>query len=213
MISRIVSLQVGLPRVMDPHGEPWVTATFKDPVAGNIALSHLGLAGDGQADLENHGGPDKAVLVYSQDHAERWRREAFPDGLPPGAFGENFTVQDLTEADVCVGDVVQVGTARVEVSQPRQPCWKQGRRYGMNDLVAKIVRTSRTGWYLRVRQEGVVEAGDVWTLLERPYPQWTVEEANRIMYVVKTDRAANLALAACPALSESWSTYLRYRAS
>ena len=196
---------------MDAHGQPWTTGTFKDPVSGKVALSWEGLNGDGQADLVNHGGVDKAVLVYSDDHAERWRRELFPEGLPPGAFGENFTVQGLTEANVCLGDVFQVGSARVQVSQPRQPCWKQARRYAMNDLVVRIVRTGRTGWYLRVLTEGHMEAGDVMTLLERPHPEWTIERANQVMHVAKTNRELSLELAACPALAQSWVTSLRKR--
>ena len=211
MITRIVSLQVGLPRLMDPHGQPWTTATFKDPVSGKVALSWEGVDGDGQADLVNHGGVDKAVLVYSDDHSERWRRELFPEGLPPGAFGENFTVQGLTEANVCLGDVFQVSSARVQVSHPRQPCWKQSRRYGINDLVVRIVRTGRTGWYLRVLTEGLVEAGDVMTLLERPHPEWTIERANQVMNVAKTNRELSLELADCPALAQSWVTSLRKR--
>lgn len=203
-----MSIQVGLPRTMDPDGQPWTTATFKDPIRGKVALSLLGLAGDGQADLENHGGVDKAVLVYSEAHFELWRRELFPNGLTPGAFGENFTVQGLNETNVSVGDVYDVGSARVEVSQPRQPCWKQARRYGIKDLVAQIVRSGRTGWYLRVLREGVVEAGDVMTLVERRCPQWTIERANHVMYA---DKNGGLELAACPALSESWAAYLRKR--
>ena len=212
MISRVVSLQVGLPRFIDhPHGQRWTTATFKDPVSGKVALSWEGLAGDGHADLINHGGVDKAVLVYSDEHAERWRRELFPEGLSAGAFGENFTVQGLTEASACLGDIFQVGSARVQVSQPRQPCWKQARRYGMNDLVVRIVRTGRTGWYLRVLTEGLVEAGDVMTLLERPHPEWTIERANQVMHVAKTNRELSLELAACPALALAWVTSLGKR--
>ena len=211
MITRIVSLQIGLPRLMDPHGQPWTTATFKDAVAGRVALSTEGLAGDGHADLEHHGGLDKAVLVYSGDHSERWRRELFPDGLPAGAFGENFTVQGLAEAGVCVGDIFDVGSARVQVSQPRQPCWKQARRYGLADLVVRILRTGRTGWYLRVLREGGVAAGDVLTLVERPYPEWTVERANQVMHVAKTNREMTLELAACPALAMAWVKSLRQR--
>ncbi len=209
--ARIVSLQVGLPRLIDPHGQPWTTATFKDPVSGEVWLAAAGLAGDGHADLENHGGADKAVLVYSDEHRERWREETFPDGLPAGAFGENFTVQGLTEANVCLGDSFDVGTARVQVSQPRQPCWKQARRYGVKDLVAQIVRTGRTGWYLRVLREGLVEAGDVMTLLDRPHPDWTIERANYVMHVDKLNRELSLELAACPTLAQAWVKSLRKR--
>lgn len=210
-MTRIVSLQTGLPRLMDPHGQPWTTATYKNAVLGRVALTAEGLAFDGHADLEHHGGRDKAVLVYSDDHSERWRRELFPEGLEAGAFGENFTVQGLTEATVCVGDIFDVGSARVEVSQPRQPCWKQARRYAIPDLVVRIVRTGRTGWYLRVLREGHVEAGDVLTLVERPHPEWTVERANQVMHVAKTNRELTLELAACPALAEAWVKSLRNR--
>lgn len=213
MITRVVSVQVGLPRLMDPHGQPWTTATFKDPVAGRISLTAEGLAGDGHADPEHHGGPDKAILAYSDEHSERWRRELFPDGLPAGAFGENLTVQGLTEANVCVGDIFDVGTARVQVSQPRQPCWKQARRYAIPDLVVRIVRTGRTGWYLRVLTPGDLGAGDIMTLVARPHPEWTIERANEVMHVAKTNRELALALAACPALAPAWVLPLRRRFS
>lgn len=207
----IVSLQVGLPRRIDDGGQPWTTATFKYPVLGPVALSAEGLAGDGHADLENHGGVDKAVLVYSAEHRDSWRGETFPDGLPAGAFGENFTVQGLSEATVCLGDVFDAGTARVQVSQPRQPCWKQARRYGVKDLVTQILRAGRTGWYLRVLREGEVEAGDLITLLERPYPEWTIARANHVMHVDKLNRELSLELAACPALAPAWVRSLRKR--
>jgi len=213
VIARILSLQVGQPRAMDPHGQPWTTATFKDPVEGKVALSSTGLVGDASADLEHHGGVDKAVLAYSDEHTERWRRELFPDGLPAGAFGQNFTVQGLTESNVCLGDIFDVGTARVQVSQPRQPCWKQNRRYHLPDLVVRIVRTGRTGWYLRVLREGEVAAGDILTLTERPHPEWTVERANQVMHVQKTNRELTLELAACPALAQAWVKPLRLRFS
>ncbi len=211
MTGRVLSVQVGLPRTMDPQGKAWTTATFKNPVAGPIQLSREGLAGDGHADLVNHGGVDKAVLAYSAAHGAEWAREGFPEGALPGALGENLTVDGLTEADVCLGDVYDLGSARVEVSQPRQPCWKQSQRYGRPDLVARIVQTGRTGWYLRVLREGTVEADDVMTLVARPHPEWTVSRANRVMHFEKTNREMMAELVGCPALAEAWKRSLRKR--
>ena len=183
---------------------PWVTSFFKDPVDGPVWLGLTNLAGDGQADLENHGGPDKAVLAYAAAHYPLWRAELGRPDLPYGAFGENFTIAGLTEATVCIGDVYAIGEARVQVSQPRQPCWKIARRWRIKDLTARVRETGRTGWYLRVLTEGYVEPGLPVTLIERPYPQWTVARATEIMHRRREAPAAAAELAACPLLSTAW---------
>jgi MOSC domain-containing protein YiiM len=130
--------------------------------------------------------------------------------LPYGAFGENFTVRGVTEADVCIGDVFAVGGVLVQVSQPRQPCWKLARRWRVKDLAARVQATGRTGWYFRVLEEGEVTPGLRLVLRERPWPQWTVARANEIMHERRDDRAA--ALAACPSLSANWRETLHTRA-
>ncbi|HEX8904255.1 MAG TPA: MOSC domain-containing protein, partial [Longimicrobiaceae bacterium] len=116
---------------------------------------------------------------------------------------ENFTVEGLDEATVCIGDVYAVGEARVQVSQPRIPCWKIARRWGIRDLSARVQRTRRTGWYLRVLDEGEVAPGDAITLLERPHPEWTIARANAAIYTRPRDADEILALAAVPALAPS----------
>ncbi|RMD61489.1 MOSC domain-containing protein [Candidatus Parcubacteria bacterium] len=185
---RLISIQVGRPRQLgiegapDPMDRPWVTSFFKDPVDGPVWLGLTNLAGDGQADRENHGGPDKAVLAYAAAHYPLWRSELGRPDLPFGAFAENFTIEGLTEASVCIGDVYAIGDVRVQVSQPRQPCWKIARRWRIKDLTARVRETGRTGWYLRVLAEGYVEPGLPVTLIERPYPQWTVARATEIMH-------------------------------
>ncbi len=183
---------------------PWLTGFFKEPVEGPIWLGQTNLAGDGQADLKNHGGPDKAVLAYAADHYPAWRAELDRSDLPYGAFGENFTIAGLVEETVCIGDVYAVGEARVQVSQPRQPCWKIARRWRIKDLTARVQATGRTGWYFRVLAEGYVQPGLPVTLLERPFPQWTVTRAGEIMRDRRDNPVAAAELAACPLLSTNW---------
>ncbi len=210
----LVSVQVALPQAYgrpdaaDWMDQPWRTGFFKEPVTGPRWLGPTNLAGDGQADLENHGGPDKAVLVYAAAHYPLWRDELARPDLPYGAFGENFTVDSLTEDTVCIGDRFALGDAVVQVSQPRQPCWKLARRWRMKELTALVDRTGRTGWYVRVLQEGEVRPGLPLTLLERPCPEWTVAQATAVLRNRTHDRAAARELAACELLAASWRTYL-----
>lgn len=213
----LVSVHVGLPRELgtpgaaDPMERPWSSGIRKDPVTGPIRLGRLNLEGDGQADRKNHGGPDKAVCVYPAAHYDHWRRDLRRPDLPYGAFGENFTLAGVVEGDVAIGDVFRIGDAVVQVSQPRQPCWKLARRWKVEDLALRVQRTGFTGWYFRVLEEGVVERGMRLHLLERPHPEWTIARANQVMHDAVDDRAAAAALAACPALSESWRRTLSFR--
>ncbi len=189
---------------------PWTTGFHKQPATGPVGVTELGLAGDGQADLVNHGGPDKAICVYPMEHYAGWREEL---GITLGhaAFGENFTSHGLVESGVCIGDVFQCGALTVQISQPRQPCWKLARRWRIKDLAARVDRTGRSGWYFRVLQAGSIEKGDVLTLVERGHPCWTIAEANQVMHHRKDDLSAAAALARCPALSSSWKSSLELR--
>lgn len=209
----LVSVQVGTPRILgtgESADRPWTTGFIKTAVAGPVWLGRTNLTGDGQADLVNHGGPDKAVCVYPAVHYPYWRAE-LGLALECGAFGENFTVAGLAEADVCIGDVWSVGGALVQVSQPRQPCWKLARRWAVKDFALRVQQTGRTGWYFRVLREGLVEAGDPLTLVERPEPGWSVARANEVMHHRKTDFALAAELATVPTLSASWRATLQLR--
>lgn len=188
-----------------------MTGIFKNLVSGPIWLGRHNLQGDGQADLIHHGGLDKAVCAYSADHRLSWRGILPPDRLDGGAFGENFTLEQLTENDVCIGDLFAVGSALIQISQPRQPCWKLARRWQIKDLAVQVERTGFTGWYFRVMQEGTVEADDTLRLIDRPCPEWTVAAANRIMHHERDNRAAAERLSLCPLLSSSWRHTLRKR--
>jgi MOSC domain-containing protein YiiM len=218
MTGRIRSIQVGLPRLeksddrSGPAQRPWTTGIIKVPVSGPMWLGRHHLQRDGQADLVHHGGVDKAVCVYSAEHWLYWQTILPPEQVRGGAFGENFTVGQLTETDVCIGDVYVVGTAIVQISQPRQPCWKLARRWNIQDLAVQVERTGFTGWYFRVLREGQVEAQQQLQLRDRPCPEWTVAAANRIMHHERDNRAAADRLSRCPFLSSSWQQTLQRRA-
>ena len=215
--GQLRSIQIGLPRAEqsdcadDQQPRSWTTGMFKHPAAGPIWLGRHNLTGDGQADLVHHGGVDKAVCAYPSEHWMYWRGILTSHRLTGGAFGENFTLEGLTEADVCIGDVFSVGAAVVQISQPRQPCWKLARRWQITDLAVQMERTGFTGWYVRVIQEGMVEPGGRLQLMERPCPEWTIATANRIMHHERNNLAAAERLSLCPLLSASWQHTLRQR--
>lgn len=206
----LLSIQVSLPKVYGVPGaddwmdQPWQTGFYKERVDGPRWLAQTNLAGDGQADLVNHGGPDKAVLAYASEHYPGWRERLQKPNFPSGAFGENFTVDGLNEDTVSIGEIYRLGGAVVQVSQPRQPCWKLARRWRIKELTALVEQTGKTGWYLRVLEEGEVEPGQELTLLERPHPQWTVTRATRTMRTRTQDRAAAGELAGIEELAGVW---------
>ena len=206
----LVSIQVGLPRwhghpgADDPMDRPWESGFFKQAVDGPRWLGRTNLAGDGQADLVNHGGPDKAVLCYAASHYPAWRAELDRPDLPHGAFGENFTIEGLTEETVHLGDTYRLGDAIVQVSQPRQPCWKMGRRWQIVDLPKQVIANGRSGWYLRVLQAGELAAGTPIELVSRPRPTWTIARASKLLYHEPDNVADMEDLANLPELSRAW---------
>jgi MOSC domain-containing protein YiiM len=212
----LVSLQVGVvrdlgrvgaPRIMD---RPWTSAIVKERVAGRRHVGLLGVDGDEQADLVSHGGADKALLAYGAENLARW--EAVLGELPPGGgFGENLTIRDLDETRVCIGDRYRIGTALLECSQPRQPCWKLGRRWRRADLPQHVIATGRTGWYLRVLEPGELGEGDAVELVARPHADWPVARASRVMHELDTEPGAVAELLALPELSGSWRATLAAR--
>jgi MOSC domain-containing protein YiiM len=218
-MPQLLSIQVGLPKHLGVEGatnrmdRPWSTGFFKQPVEEPVWLGHTNLAGDGQADLKHHGGSEKAVLAYDAEHYPAWRELLNRPELMYGAFGENFTVAGQTEASVCIGDTYEIGKARIQVSQPRQPCWKLSRRWRIKDLALRVQKTGWTGWYFRVLQEGEVEPNLPLVLLERPFPQWSVARANEIMHHQRHEREAAGELAACPLLAPNWQQTLSKRAT
>jgi MOSC domain-containing protein YiiM len=203
---KLLSIQVGTPqRYEGQAGEkPWTTAFYKTPLSGAVRLGRMGLDGDRPADRKYHGGADKAVLAYAAAHYPLWRRELNRQEMTFGGFAENFTVQGLEEKTVCIGDTYRIGAVLVQVSQPRQPCWKISRRWGIADLANRAHEALRIGWYLRVLREGSVEAGMTLELIERPCPQWTVARAFRVYNDRRLHPAAAAVLGKCEPLSSEW---------
>ena len=212
----IQTIQVGLPQVFGTEGaaeamdRPWTSAFEKSVIEGPVYLGTTNLAGDAQADLVHHGGADKAVCVYSYENYRTWETR-LARSIPPGGFGENFTVANQDEQSVCIGDVFRVGDAVVEVSQPRSPCWKLARRWRVKELSLWFQQTGLTGWYLRVLQPGYVESGAGLFLEARPYPALTVMRANELCYAADVELESLAKLVACEALGASWRTKLARR--
>jgi MOSC domain-containing protein YiiM len=199
----------GDPHAAEPLAREWTSATLKHPVSGPMRVGVNGLERDEQADRRFHGGPEKALLACSAEHVAFWRERLNRPELGAGAFGENWHLEGASEATVCLGDVWAVGTARVQVSQPRKPCWKQARRWQVVDLPAQMEATGFTGWYLRVLAGGEVSAGDAIELVERPHPGWTIARANQARYARPADLAALRALAELSAVTPEWAQTIR----
>lgn len=166
----ILSVRAGRVAPLGPEGVP--SGFVKSALAQPVRIGRLGLEGDEQADLSVHGGPDKAVYAYPATGYDAWQAD-FPDRagqLVSGAFGENLTIAGLVEDDLCAGDIHAIGAARLQVCQPRQPCFKLALHFADSRMVRAMVRTGRSGWYYRVLDEGTVRAGDAVTLVDRPNP-------------------------------------------
>ncbi len=184
------------------------SAIAKLPLSGPVQIGLFGIMGDEQADQVHHGGRDKALHHYPFDHYARWKEDAPDTALlrAAGAFGENISTTGLDENTVCIGDRFRLGSAVVEVSQARQPCWKQGDRLAWAALPDLMVREGRSGWYYRVIEAGQAQAGDDLILMDRPFPDWT---ARRVFDLLvggkhKEDRAALAVLAEMDVLFEGW---------
>ncbi|MEW6586270.1 MAG: MOSC domain-containing protein [Nitrospirota bacterium] len=199
----IGSLNIGLPKKEVFSGKEILTGICKSPVSKPLRLKKLGFEGDGVGDLRYHGGADKAVCVYSKEHYPYWE-EVLGIQLPPAAFGENLTVSGLHEEGICIGDVFQLGTAIVQVSQPRQPCKTLAARYDRSDMIRLVRDSGRTGFYFRVITEGIVEKGSPFVLKERDPRGITVAFANHIYHHDNRNCEGIRMVLAVPALSESW---------
>jgi len=216
---KLISLQVGLPQTRmsslnDGLESQWTSGIWKQSITERLPLDQLNLAGDQQADLQNHGGPDKAVCCYAAEHYPDWRKMLGKSDVAfsYGAFGENFTLAGMTEETVCIGDSYAIGTVRVQVSQPRMPCWKLGRRWELPTLPLAVQTSGKTGYYLRVLEPGEVGAGDVLSLVARPLPDWTIARVNHAMYVAKDNHALAAELSELSLLAEAWRRPFRRRA-
>ncbi|WP_373230970.1 MOSC domain-containing protein [Cohnella sp.] len=182
----------------------------KSAVDHSVMLTELGLVGDEQADLVHHGGIDKAICVYNFNHYSHWEK-ILKRPLVYGTFGENFTVHHLYENEVHIGNIFDIGNAVVQVSQPRQPCWKLAMKWGLDELPLLVTDSGATGFYFRVLRSGEVKAGDQLQLKETHPAQITIAEANRVMHKDREDINGIRRLLEVEELSASWVNTLTSR--
>lgn len=203
-MATLLSVNTSLPKEVVHNGSIITTGIFKEPVSGRVSLHALNLKGDGQADLMAHGGTYKAVYAYPYEHYAYWQQQLKRDDFSYGQFGENFTTEGLLETEVYIGDVFRIGTAFVEVTQPRVPCYKLALKMGLPTFVKQFLQAERPGFYLRVIQEGEVGAGDSIERVKVDSHQMSVWQVNHLLYfdpanIAQVERAAQL-----PALSPGW---------
>ncbi|SPJ30840.1 MOSC domain-containing protein [Falsiruegeria mediterranea] len=186
------------------EGKP-PSAIQKDQAFGRQAITLTGFSDDAQADLTVHGGEDKAIHHYALDHYAAWKNEGqMAAGTKPAAFGENIATTGLTEENLCIGDILKLGTATVQISQGRQPCWKLGLHTGNEKMPYLFQKTGRTGWYYRVLETGTAAAGDRITLIERRNPDWSVLRVTRARLTRRVSPEEAQALAELTDLAIGW---------
>lgn len=197
-------MNVGEPREVEWRGRTVRTGIFKAPVTGAVEVRGVNLAGDGQADLEVHGGPDKAVYAYPGEHLVFWRT-VYPDvAIGPGVFGENLTLEGWLEEGVCLGDRFRAGTAELVVTQPRLPCFKLGLRFGRPDVVKRFLAEDRSGFYLTIAAPGRVAAGDAFERIGRDPRRVSVADVVRVYRGQLDDPALLRRAIEVPAFPDGW---------
>ena len=200
----LVSVNVGMPREIAWRGKTVRTGIWKEPVEGRRRVRTLNVEGDGQGDLAGHGGEQRAVFVYQTDSYRYWQERLRRDDLVSGQFGENFTVDGLPDAEVCIGDRYRIGTALFEVTQPRTTCYRVGIRLDEPQMAAMLTSSGRPGFYFRVIEEGDVAAGDPITLVSRGAPGMTVAVVNGLLYLKDHPRELLERVVEIAALSPGW---------
>jgi MOSC domain-containing protein YiiM len=207
----LLSLRVGKVAPLGARGVP--SGIVKSSVDHALRLSETGFAGDMQGDTVRHGGPEKAVHHYPFEHYGAWSHDLGPHPLlaGPGGFGENLSTIGLTESTVAIGDVFELGTAILEVSQGRQPCWKLNERFGRTEMARLVQSTGRTGWYFRVLTPGTVSPADRLVLRERRAPEWTLARIWRAFYIDPLNRTELAGIAALEHLADGWRSHAARR--
>ena len=210
MTERVLCVNVGLPMPVPYRGDMISTGIFKQPVDGPVTIRTLGLEGDGQADLSVHGGEYKAVYLYSADDYAWWATE-LGHPVQHAEFGENLTVTGLRDHEVCVGDTLRVGAALLQVTMPREPCFKLGIRMGDHRFPARFREANRMGFYARVLDEGAVAAGDAVAFETRADGSLTIAEFHDTYVNRRDDEAALRRLGAVPVIEPSWADWVERR--
>src|ERR1700742_4732769 len=203
-MARLLSVNVGLPRDIEWKGRTVYTGIWKDPVRGRCRVGRLNLEGDGQGDLNGHGGEQRAVFVYQIESYRHWQDELKRTDFVHGQFGENFTIEGLADDAVCIGDRYQVGSALFEVTQPRVTCYRVGIRTSEPRMPALLTSSGRPGFYFRVLREGEVGAGDEIVKVGETREPMTVAEINALLYSPNHPRDRLERALRIEALSPGW---------
>src|SRR5258706_778601 len=203
-MPRLLSVNVGLPRAIAWRGETVRTAIWKEPVQGRRMVLRLNIDGDGQGDLAGHGGEQRAVFVYQMESYHYWEHQLGRNDFVFGQFGENFTVEGLSDEEVCIGDQYRIGSALFEVTQPRVTCYRVGIRMNDPQMPALLVAHKKPGFYFRVLQEGEVEAGDEIVKVADGPERMTVVEIGGVLYLNNHSREQLERALRLPALSPGW---------
>jgi MOSC domain-containing protein YiiM len=207
---RILSVNVGQPRPVQNNGGVVLTSIFKAPVNGRVAVRGHNIEGDRQSDLRVHGGPYKAVYGYASEHYQHWRQELPNASLGWGAFGENLTLEGLTEDNTYIGDDYRIGSVVLTVTQPRMPCFKLNLRFGRSDMVKRFWRSGFAGMYFSITEEGALEPGDTVELLHRHTPNVSVADVVRLYKGEAEDKNLFQQMLQTP-LRGSWKQQIRER--
>lgn len=200
----ILSINVSMGSKIAYQGKKLTTGIFKEPVNSRLMLRRLNLDGDAQSDLINHGGIYKAVYVYSIENYEFWQHKLHRNSFAFGQFGENFTVRGMLEDEVHIGDVFRVGSAKVEVTQPRVPCYKLGIKMGLDEFPKMFLASGRVGFMFRVLEEGEVGAGDSLERVAVGPEKITVRAINHLLYFDPENLENARKALRIPALSPGW---------
>lgn len=202
--GRVVSVQVGAIAPIGPKRVP--SGFIKHPITGPVEVTERGIDGDQQADLRVHGGRDKAVYAYGAEAYDFWRatQPQHAARFYPGAMGENLTLAGLDEASVCIGDRVRIGTALLQVTEPRQPCFKLALAFEDAKLPRAFTRSGRCGWYYRTLEAGTIVAGDVCDRIDRPNPDWPVARLFEVIMARAIGREMLVEMVAIEGLADGW---------
>lgn len=208
---KLVSIHVGKPREVDYNGQNVSTGIFKEEISGPVRVHSLNIEGDKQADLTVHGGPDKAVYAYPIEHYDFWKKERNDLEFRPGVFGENLSVTGLNEKEVCVGDVYHVGSVVFRVTNPRMPCFKLGIKMNDTRFIKDFMDARKNGFYLRVLEEGEIEAGNEIEKTGEDGYGLTIDEVIQLYTIRKNDADLLGKAVNSPSLPEDWKEYFELK--
>ena len=207
---RLEGIYVGKPRQATYNNQSILTGIYKDPVEGPVSVSRLNIEGDQQADLTVHGGVDKAVYIYPREHYDFWTKERSDLAFAPGMFGENLSTYGLDE-EVCVGDTFKVGGVTLSVTSPRMPCYKLGIKMGDPGFIRDFMKAEKNGFYLKVLEEGIIEAGNAIEQLASDEHGLTIAEVIQLYTTRKQDKELLQKAIQSPSLPRDWTEYFEKR--